>query len=79
MQEYFKFVESSDWQVEDDDYQSLLNENWSVQVAGARLLRRKDYYLVWEHTENSNINHYIFDTLEEALSVCHGRASEPRV
>ena len=60
MQEYFKFVESSDWQVEDDEYESLLNENWSVQVAGSSLLRRKDYYLVWEHTENSNINHYIF-------------------
>ena len=68
MQEYFMFVESSDWQVEDDEYESLLNENWSVQIAGS------DCYLVWEHKEKSNINHYVFDTLEEALSVCHGKA-----
>jgi len=40
MQEYFKFVESSDWQVEDDEYESLLNDHWHVQVAGS------DCYLV---------------------------------
>ena len=68
MQEYFKFVESSDWQLVDDEYQSLLNKNWGVQVAGS------DCYLVWEYTEKSNINHYVFDTLEEALLVCHGKA-----
>ena len=68
MKEYFKFVESSDWQVEDDEYESLLNDHWHVQVA------RSDCYLVWEQVEDGSVHHYTYDTLDKALLVCHGKA-----
>ena len=78
MKEYFKFVESSDWQLVDDEYESFyaygwwlvssLNENWSVQIAGS------DCYLVWEQVEDGSVHHHTYDTLDKALLVCHKKA-----
>ena len=68
VQEYFKFVVTPDWQVEDDTYESLLNDRWHVQVSGS------DEYLVWEEVEDGMIHHHTYDTLDKALLVCHEKA-----